>query len=142
LERFSIRICEFLVKSNPREDLQEIFSRVFPARVHGKFERWKQHRRRGTANLFRLSCLDHLLTNTAQREEPQSGSVTTVNGGILALKKDSHPIQNTSFCRECSLVDLASAAETLHRAQTQHYPRSKREREEPPRDCRAAGHNR
>jgi len=43
LERFPTRICEFLVKSNPREDFLEILSRVLPTRFHAEFELWKQH---------------------------------------------------------------------------------------------------
>jgi hypothetical protein len=78
LERFPTRICEFPIKIDPREDFREILSRVLPTRFHAESERWKQHRRRSTADVFRLSSLDHLVTNTAQREEPQSGSATTV----------------------------------------------------------------
>ncbi|MFD1572056.1 hypothetical protein ACFR9T_15970 [Halorubrum laminariae] len=92
LERFPTRICELLVKSNPREDFLEILSRVLSTRFYTEFELWKQHCRRSTANLFRLSCLDHLLTHTAQREEPQLGSATTVQRGEDVKKPATQPL--------------------------------------------------
>lgn len=78
LERFLTCIYEFLIKNDPREDLLEILSGILFIRFHAEFEFWKQPGRRSTGNLFRLSYLDHLSTNTAQDEEPQSGSATTV----------------------------------------------------------------
>ncbi|MFC7325987.1 hypothetical protein ACFQMF_15590 [Halorubrum rutilum] len=103
LERFPTRICELLIKSNPREDFLEILSRVLSTRFHAEFELWEQHRRRSTANLFRLSCLDHLLTNTAQHQEPQSDSATTVKGVAFSLHfHNNHiPVLNPTLIVAC-----------------------------------------